>query len=107
MKLKIGAQVVLIKTIDADQGLVNGARGIVTGFSKQMGMPVVRFSMGLVRTIHREQWNVSLGAGKYVRSASRSQIPLELAWALSIHKSQGMSLDLVQVTRLRSPTFIF
>ena len=80
------------------EGLVNGARGIVTQFSKQMGSPVVRFSSGLVRTIHREQWNVALGTGKYVRNACRSQIPLELAWALSIHKSQGMSLDLVQVS---------
>jgi ATP-dependent DNA helicase PIF1 len=59
---------------------------------------VVRFFNGLVKAIHREQWCVKLGHGSGAKVLTRSQIPLELAWALSIHKSQGMSLELVQVS---------
>jgi len=98
--LKEGSQVVLIKNMDPERGLLNGTRGIVTRFSKHLGLPVVRFLNGMEVTIGREQWQIKVGGGS--KTASRSQIPLDLAWALSIHKSQGMSLDLVQVSLSKS-----
>jgi len=92
----VGAQVMLIKSLDPDAGLVNGTRGVVHAFSA-VGQqhPEVHFTNGQKRVIRPEEWSVSLG-GAVV--ATRSQVPLELGWALSIHKSQGMTLTSVEVS---------
>lgn len=91
----LAAQVILLKTISAREGLVNGARGVVVSFAKVSGLPIVAFDNGTQITVQRETWTMTLGDG---RSASRTQVPLNLAWAISIHKSQGMSLSRVQVS---------
>jgi len=61
--------------------------------------PVVRFALadGTTRDLlcQRETWKVELPSGEV--QASRSQIPLILAWALSIHKAQGQTLERVKV----------
>jgi len=106
LKLKVGAQVMLLKNIDAAAGLVNGARGVVQGFEpgkKDEMFPVVCIHVdshaasgggGLVtRTLHREEWTVELGKKVVAR---RCQVPLRLAWAISIHKSQGMTIDALE-----------
>lgn len=92
--LKIGAQVMLTKNIDVSRSLVNGARGIVTSFTDQ-GFPVVQFTSGLKETIGFEKWTFHTGGGN---ALSRKQLPLKLAWAMSIHKSQGMTLDCVEIS---------
>lgn len=53
-------------------------------------LPVVRFACGETVTVSRERWSIRAG-GRLV--ASRVQVPLGLAWALSVHKSQGLTLD--------------
>lgn len=75
----------LIRNLSHRQGLVNGARGVVERFSDSQGLPVVRFASGKVLTIARERWTVASG-GRL--AAQRVQLPLELAWAMSVHKSQ-------------------
>lgn len=61
--------------------------------------PVVRFAIadGTTRDVlcHRESWKVELPNGEV--QASRQQVPLILAWALSIHKAQGQTLERVKV----------
>lgn len=90
IKLCLGAQVMLMKNIDVSGGLVNGARGVIVRFVKETNSPVVKFSNGVTRTIHKEHFSVQL-SGRIV--ASRMQYPLDLCWAVSVHKSQGMTVD--------------
>ncbi|XP_072199383.1 ATP-dependent DNA helicase PIF1 isoform X2 [Excalfactoria chinensis] len=99
VELKVGAQVMLAKNLDVSQGLVNGARGVVVGFeTEQKGLPKVRFLCGVTRVIKMERWLFKGPSGVHL---SRQQLPLKLAWAISIHKSQGMSLDSVEISLSR------
>ncbi|XP_057272436.1 ATP-dependent DNA helicase PIF1 isoform X1 [Pezoporus wallicus] len=99
VELKLGAQVMLAKNLDVSQGLVNGARGVVVGFeSEQKGLPKVRFLCGITQVIKMEKWVFKGPSGVHL---TRQQLPLKLAWAISIHKSQGMSLDCVEISLSR------
>ncbi|XP_061488612.1 ATP-dependent DNA helicase PIF1 isoform X3 [Rhineura floridana] len=99
IELKQGAQVMLTKNLDVSRGLVNGARGVVIGFETEgKGLPKVRFLCGATNVVGLERWVLKGPAGTYV---SRQQLPLKLAWAISIHKSQGMSLDCVEISLAR------
>lgn len=91
--LKIGAQVMLLKNINVNAGLVNGARGIVSRFEE--GLPVVRFKNKKEYTARPERWYVKNSNGNLL---CRQQVPLNLAWAFSIHKSQGLTLDCVEMS---------
>jgi ATP-dependent DNA helicase PIF1 len=146
LKLKKGAQVMLIKNMD--DGLVNGSLGQVIGFMDEktfelydknpelyddgvegrdegedlrairssiksnytskrdsalpnsgVEFPLVRFSLpdGTSRDllVMREEWKIELPSGEV--QAQRSQFPLILAWALSIHKAQGQTLERVKI----------
>jgi transposase-like protein len=87
--LKKGARVMFTKN-DFENGFFNGTLGIVTGFAKDDGMPEVRITTGVTIKVFPMEWVVEEG-GKTL--AKIIQIPLRLAWAITIHKSQGMSLD--------------
>ncbi|XP_050682255.1 ATP-dependent DNA helicase PIF1 isoform X2 [Leptidea sinapis] len=91
--LKIGAQVMLLKNINVNAGLVNGARGVVVKFEE--GFPVVRFKNKKEYTARTERWYVKNSNGSLL---CRKQVPLNLAWAFSIHKSQGLTLDCVEMS---------
>lgn len=91
--LKVGAQVMLLKNINVNTGLVNGARGVVVGFEE--GFPVVRFKNKKEYTARTERWYVKNSNGSLL---CRRQVPLNLAWAFSIHKSQGLTLDCVEMS---------
>uniref|UniRef100_A0A2H8TMV8 ATP-dependent DNA helicase PIF1 n=1 Tax=Melanaphis sacchari TaxID=742174 RepID=A0A2H8TMV8_9HEMI len=92
--LKSGAQVMLLKNLSVSSGLVNGARGVVKDFDKN-GSPCVQFKCGNIVTIKPEKWIVKTPTGQFI---SRQQVPLKLAWAFSIHKSQGLTLDCVEIS---------
>lgn len=99
IQLKLGAQVILTKNLDVQRGLVNGARGVVTRFQKDNdGYPIVKFKCGLEEEIKPTRWSFKLSGGNI---STRKQIPLKLAWAISIHKSQGMTLDCVEISLSR------
>lgn len=92
LQLCVGAQVMLLKNLDLTNGLANGSRGIVIGFTQDL--PVVKFLNGEERIIDMEIWEV-IENDKPVLSAK--QIPLKIAYAISIHKSQGCSLDFAEI----------
>ncbi|XP_077372024.1 ATP-dependent DNA helicase PIF1 [Festucalex cinctus] len=99
LHLKVGAQVMLTKNLDVTRGLVNGARGVVVAFEPgKHGLPRVRFLCGVTEVMKPERWVFKSGGGIYL---SRQQLPLKLAWAISIHKSQGMTLDCVEISLAR------
>lgn len=92
LHLKVGAEVMFVKN-DVEGTYVNGTRGIVQAFDKE-GFPVVRTLDGDTIVTYPEEWRLEDDGA--VR-ASLSQIPLRLAWAITIHKSQGMTLDAAEV----------
>nr|XP_015797700.2 ATP-dependent DNA helicase PIF1 isoform X1 [Nothobranchius furzeri] len=99
IQLKVGAQVMLTKNLDVARGLVNGARGVVVAFeSGSQGLPRVHFLCGVTEVLKPERWVFRSAGGTHL---SRQQLPLKLAWAISIHKSQGMSLDCVEISLAR------
>lgn len=85
--LAVGAQVMLTKNRDIEEGLVNGSRGVVLEIDAA-GDPVVIFDNGQQCTIRPESFEVESGEHMLIRR----QIPLILAWALTIHKCQGATL---------------
>ena len=87
LELKVGAEVMFVVNNPA-KGFVNGTRGRVVGFRKHL--PVVRMSTGGTVTIEPHSWAL-VEEGR--QRAEIIQLPLRLGWAITIHKSQGMSLD--------------
>jgi ATP-dependent DNA helicase PIF1 len=103
LELRTGAQVMLLVNLDQEAGLVNGSRGVVTGFTPG-GLPMVRFlarAGSAAMIIDRQHWWLSEHEG-----IGRSQIPLRVAYAITIHKSQGATLDSALVD-IGSSTFEF
>jgi hypothetical protein len=89
LQLKVGAVVMCTKN-NPSKGFVNGTTGEVIGFERATDYPIIRTKSGEEITMEPMEWQIEED-GK-VR-ASISQIPLRLAWAITIHKSQGLSLD--------------
>jgi ATP-dependent DNA helicase PIF1 len=87
--LKVGAAVMFTKN-NPQEGFVNGTLGKVEEFDQHDGYPVVRTRSG--RKIEVEPMDWAMEENGLVR-ARITQLPLRLAWAITVHKSQGMSLD--------------
>jgi ATP-dependent DNA helicase PIF1 len=99
LELKIGAEVMFVAN-NPQAGFVNGTRGQVVEF--QESKPVVRLHKSS-RRIKVEPHSWKLEEDGKVR-AEVMQLPLRLAWAITIHKSQGMSLDAAEIDLSKSFT---
>jgi len=93
LRLKKGALVMAIKN-SLDRKYVNGSLGVVIDFEAGTEYPIVEFKNGKVVTMMPDTWELRDGDKK---RASISQIPLRLAWAITVHKSQGMTLDAARI----------
>ena len=87
--LKVGAQVMCTKN-NQQERFVNGTLGTVTGFDKISGYPVIKTRAGRNIVIEPMEWTIE-DNGKV--KARIKQVPLRLSWAITVHKSQGMSMD--------------
>ena len=87
--LKMGASVMFTKN-NLQARFVNGTLGVVDGFDKVGGLPIIKTQSGKHIVVEPMEWTVEEN-GK-VRARVR-QLPLRLAWAITVHKSQGMSMD--------------
>ncbi len=87
--LKKGASVMFTKN-SSTGAFVNGTLGIIVDFDETTNYPIVKTRNGKTVTTEPMEWSME-EQGRVV--ARIMQIPLRLAWAMTIHKSQGMSLD--------------
>ncbi len=100
LRLKIGAKVMFVKN-NSEKGYVNGTQGTVIGFAEN-GDPIVETLDGRQIEVSKESWMID-EEGKI--KAEITQYPLRLAWAITIHKSQGMSLDYAEIDLSRTFTY--
>jgi ATP-dependent exoDNAse (exonuclease V) alpha subunit len=92
LELKVGAEVMFVANNFA-AGFVNGSRGKVTAFFD--GLPMVEiYASGKEVRVEPHSWSLVEDNRK---RAEVAQLPLRLAWAITIHKSQGMSLDAAEI----------
>ena len=93
LRLKKGALVMAVKNA-TDRRYANGSIGTVIDFEPATEYPIVEFRSGRVVNMAPDTWELRDGDKK---RASIAQIPLRLAWAITVHKSQGMTLDAARI----------
>ncbi len=101
IEIKIGAQVILLANLDTEAGWVNGTIGKVIRYENNL--PVIQRSNGDSIIVDKYEWTIKeqeidpSGNIRYKTVASRLQIPLKLGYAISIHKSQSLTMDYVDI----------
>ena len=93
LNLKLGALVMAVKN-SPERKYVNGSIGTVIDFEPHTDYPIVAFQNGKEVAMSPDTWELRDGDKK---RASITQIPLRLAWAITVHKSQGMTLDAARI----------
>lgn len=113
LTLKIGARVMFVKNMPLID-VYNGTMGTVVSYIGESGKryhddhipkhetayPVVRLNNGAEILADPATWSIEDGQGEIL--ASYTQVPLCLAWAITIHKSQGMTLDAAEIDLSKS-----
>ena len=87
LQLRKGCRVLLIKNLDVSKGLVNGSTGTITDLMKNAVQ--IKFDNDVTELIGRSEWELELDNAR----VTCTQIPIILAYSITIHKSQSLSLD--------------
>ncbi len=98
LELKKGAKVMFVKN-NYEAGYINGTLGEVIDYSEEK-LPIVKLTDGNQMTVVQEEWAIEDDKGNAL--ASFSQLPLRLAWAITVHKSQGMTLEAAEIDLSKS-----
>lgn len=103
LTLAAGARVLLLANIDVANELTNGCSGTIAEFDDETGFPVVEFDRLGQRVIIRPyEWSID---GDTTVHVQYKQVPLMLGWAVSVHRSQGLTLDGVVASLTRTSCF--
>lgn len=94
LSLKVGARVMFVRN-NPERGYFNGTIGIIEKFDSSGGYPVVGTLDGRSILAKPEEWTITDEKENVL--ASYKQVPLRLAWAITVHKSQGMTLDEAEI----------
>jgi ATP-dependent DNA helicase PIF1 len=94
LQLKKGSTVMCLVNFSMEEGICNGSIGTIKGFNinGHFPVPIVQFSNGIVKEIKQKYWQ-----SQDYPAIGVAQIPLCLAWAITIHKSQGSTLPMAQI----------
>jgi ATP-dependent DNA helicase PIF1 len=97
--LKTGTQVIILRNLDKEHGIMNGSRGVVTGFcdpnSPHFPCPIIKFSNGYSTYITPSRVQHKDPSTK--KKTWIKNLFIGHGWATTIHKSQGMTLDFAYI----------
>jgi ATP-dependent DNA helicase PIF1 len=92
LKLKMGALVMCSANVDIENGICNGSQGIIIDFIGKDKLPKIHFANGKEMVMSKHHWQ-----SVDYPSIAIKQYPLQFAWALTIHKIQGASLNMAEI----------